>query len=444
MNEQQADGQPKAPLLLICTVGGSPQPIATALRELRPDVVWFLVSDGKTGESSRAQVESPEIEYDRRGGRGPGLKFADGCPAESAVLPIPADDPDGAYKVCRSALAEARRRYPGHRLIADYTGGTKSMTGALLMAAFAQPGVEVQFMVGDRPDLVQVRPGSEKPQVMAADFILAERDFAVAEHAVEGYDYAAANLLLQNLSARWAKVGAKPPKAWRSRLDQALKWTGTMALWDAFDHREAAARARRGEPALRGMLAETGHLEALLALGERKKDQPGWDICADLWLNALRRGERGRYDDAIARLYRLTEAAAQAQLWSRYGLETGRIALPEIPQSLGSVYVKTDPRSGAEYAQLGLVQTVKLLRCRDPGDPLVAVYAGDDGSHGPPWLPKRNNSILAHGFASVDGKAWEEARNWVETNLTRFFASAAFPQFPRRIPEIAEHRCLTS
>jgi len=437
--------QENPPVFLICTVGGSPQPIATALRELRPDVVWFLVSDGKTGESSRAQVERREIEYNRSAGAfGPGLKFAHGCPAESRVFEVPADDPDGAYKVCRSVLAQARRRYADHRLIADYTGGTKSMTGALLMAAFAQPGVEVQFMVGERSDLVQVKPGSEKPQIMAADFLMAERDFAAAEQAVDGYDYAAAHRLLNELRNRLAGVGAKPPGPWRRRLEQAVAWTGTIALWDAFDHRKAAQRIRQGDSWLRAALVETEHLPALLALGQSEKRTPGWHVCADLWLNAIGRGERGRYDDAVARLYRLTEATAQVQLWSRYGLETGRIAPSEIPESLGPVYVKTDPKSGARYAQLGLEQTVTLLRHRDPDDPLVAVYAGDDGSHGPPWLPKRNNSILAHGFASIDGKAWEEARNWVETHLTPFFVSAAFPQFPRRIPEIAEHRCLTS
>jgi hypothetical protein len=134
---------------------------------LRPDVVWFLVSDGKSGESSASQIES--------------LKLTDGCPAQPQVLGIPADDPDAAYKKCRAYLAQARKLHPDHRVIADYTGGTKSMTGALLMAAFAQPGVEVQFMVGERADLAQVKPGSEKPQLMAADFIMAERDFAAAE-----------------------------------------------------------------------------------------------------------------------------------------------------------------------------------------------------------------------------------------------------------------------
>jgi CRISPR-associated protein (TIGR02710 family) len=426
------------PVFLICTVGGSPQPITTALRLLRPDVVWFLVSDGKAGESSRSQVESEEIDYDKPcGWRGPGLKFAPGCPAATHIVLIPADDPDRAYALCRSCLAQVRRRYPGHRLIVDYTGGTKSMTGALLMAAFAQPSVEVQFMVGDRPDLDRVKSGSEQPQRMSADFIMAERDFAAAEQAVNGYDYAAANALLHDLRNRLQKVSVKPPTAWSRRLEQTLTWTGVMSHWDAFGHREAARWAC--EPAVKSMMEASGHLAPLLALARRERGRPGWDLCADLWLNAQRRGKRGRYDDAVARLYRLLEAAAQAQLWGRHGLESGRIAPSELPNSMrSSVYMKKDLKNGASYAQLALKQTMQLLRERDPHDDFVAAYesgnAVQNRLHGPPWLIKRDHSILAHGFVSVDETAWGEAKSWVEANLLPLFRQDIFPQLPREIP----------
>jgi CRISPR-associated protein (TIGR02710 family) len=436
--------EPQRPAFLICTVGGSPQPIATALRELRPAVVWFLVSDGSNGESSRSQVESEEIDYDKqRGIRGPGLKVAEGCPATTKILQIPADDPDRAYGMCRSHLAEARRRYPDHRPIADYTGGTKSMTGALLMAALAQSGFEVQFMIGERPDLVQVRSGSERPHIMSADFIMAERDFPAAEQAVEAYDYAAAQLLLEELRQRLTQHGVKPPKAWSRRLEQALAFTGVMAQWDAFRHREAAQRAQAGESWLRGMLESSGHLRPLLALGEREKGKPSWEICGDLWLNALRRGERGRYDDAVARLYRLLEAVAQTHVLKRHGLETGRIPPTKIPESMRSrVAIKKDRKTGAEYAELGLNQAVELLRARNPDDVFVAAYTTGSGQQnhlqGPAWLSKRNRSILAHGFASVDQSDWDEARTWIETNLITFFHNPEFLQLPRKIPALQD------
>jgi CRISPR-associated protein (TIGR02710 family) len=446
-NSQSAAAKQDHPVLLICTVGGSPQPIATALRVLRPDVAWFLVSDGKTGESSRSMVEEKEIDYDKkRGTRGPGLKYAEGCPSTTRIFEMPVDDPDRAYALSRSHVAAARKDYPEHRVIADYTGGSKSMSAALLMAAFAETGVEietaveVQFMAGERSNLVQVTSGSEKPQRMTPYFIMAERDFVAAEQAVGAYDYAAAQRLLDKLQEDIRRRVVTPPKAWSRRLQRARAWTGVMAQWDAFNHRQAAQRAR-AEPSVEAALEASGHRGQLLALGEREKGKPGWEICADLWLNALRRGERARYDDAVARLYRLLEAAAQARLWekSNHRLETGRIDPAELPESMrSSVFMKLDPKDGTEFAQLGLNDTVRLLRHRDPNDALAAAYAsnaaGEDGLHGPPWLVKRNNSILAHGFVSIDNRAWDEAKRWVETNLMPFLGDVQFRQLPREIP----------
>jgi CRISPR-associated protein (TIGR02710 family) len=429
----EAGAKAARPVFLICTVGGSPQPIATALRLLRPAAAWFLVSDGKTGKSSRSQVEEREIDYDSTGKRGPGLKFAEGCPADIRIIPTPADDPDGAYKICRSQLMEASRRFPDHRLVADYTGGTKSMTGALLMAAFAEKGFEVQFMAGERPDLVQVKAGSEKPRRMVPDFILAERSFAEAELAVEAFDYAAAHLLLDELRRRLSTMETQPPKAWRRRLEQAVAWTALMAKWDAFEHSEAASRAKN-DSAMARMLDASGHYQPLVALASGKKDKPDFRICADLWLNALRRAERARYDDAVARLYRLLEATAQAQLWSRYGLQSGKMPPPELPEWMRSPgLLRLDEKEGKEYARLGLDKTVEFLRHRDPNDPLVAAYGRGGRQHGPEWLASRNQSILAHGFRCATSRGWKAAHDWTKANLVPFFAANPL-QLPRQIP----------
>jgi CRISPR-associated protein (TIGR02710 family) len=215
-----------------------------------------------------------------------------------------------------------------------------------------------------------------------------------------------------------------------------------MAQWDAFNHADAAERAQK-EAAVAAALRGSGHLDPLRRLGEREKGKPGLDICADLWLNALRRGERGRFDDALARLYRLLEAAAQTRVLSRYGLDTGRVPLNALPDALrSSVYLKTDPKDGTEYAQWGLNHSVEFLHHRDPDDAFAKMYGSGSVSgerlQGPPWLVKRNNSILAHGFVSVDHRAWEEARGWVERHLVPFLGDAVFPQLPRDIPPLLE------
>jgi hypothetical protein len=105
-----------------------------------------------------------------------------------------------------------------------------------------------------------------------------------------------------------------------------------------------------------------------------------------------------------------------------------------------SVLMRVDPRDGQRYAQLALHQTVELLRVRDPDDPFVAAYASgipwDARLQGPAWLAKRNRSILAHGFVSVDGNAWQEARGWTEANVRPFFEKKEFRQLPREIPPL--------
>lgn len=442
MNDARLE-QPAAGTLLICTVGGSPAPIATALRLLRPDAAHFLVSDGTGGEkSSRLQVENNEIDYDERQGiRGPGLRFVCGCPAVVQVIEIPADDPDRAYTLCRSHIADARRQHPEHRLIADYTGGTKSMSAALLMAALAQEGAEVQLMVGERRDLHRVKAGSEQPRRMASDFIMAERDFAAAEQAVAGYDYAAAYTMLDGLNRRLRAARIKLPERFCERLETARGWTRVMAEWDAFRHADAADIARRAQNRgawLGTSLATSGHLQPLLALGEREQGVPDWKLCADLRLNALRRGDRGRFDDAVARLYRLVEASAQAWLWTRYRLRSGHIPFAEIPEAM-----RDELRSEADgegNVKLGLNNVVRFLRYRDPGDAFALRYVGEavgaDVLRGPPWLMQRNLSILAHGFDSVSPRVWNTAREWTETLVRPCFQHEEFPQLPRKIPPL--------
>src|SRR5208283_2628859 len=113
---------------------------------------------------------------------------------------------------------------------------------------------------------------------------------AAARQAVQGYDYAAAWRILDDLRKRLWNSSAKPPE-----LELMRKWTGVMARWNAFEHAEAARTVRLNDE-VRAALEKSGHRDALLRLGERAGKGPGWDLCQDLWLNAQRCGERGRYD----------------------------------------------------------------------------------------------------------------------------------------------------
>ena len=438
------------PILLVLTVGGSPQPLASALKALTPDIVVFLPSsatkklDGKPGTpSSRNQVEDDLIEYDSKTkAQGPGLKFANGCPPpdHTQIFEIPPDDPDKAYSLCRTHLTALARSHPDHQIIADYTGGTKSMTGALLMAAFAQDKVQVQFMLGDRTDLTQIEGGTERPQVMQPDFVLAERDIEKALQSVSQFDYLAASNVAFDLQL---KIGldAHFAATMNAPLAAFTTWTRVLADWDAFRHREAWNRlapwSKSSITAPISWLKQTQHyvfLKNIFELGQ--SPPPTYLLCADLWLNALRRGEQGRYDDAIQRLYRVVEAVAQAKLFEIDGVLTATVPISDLSEDL---HQKLHPNPLAKTVQLSLSDNVAHLATRNGGTEISRAIKShlDPRSKKlrlPSWLESRNHSILAHGFIPIKEKTWKEARDWVQTHLRPFWQAYEPPQLPTKLP----------
>lgn len=427
-------------LALLATVGGSPQPVATALRELRPDVVWFIVSDGRDGtRSSRAQVEQQEIVYDLATGiKGPGLKYTDGCPAAPAVhiLPVPPDDPDRVFSACASLLDDVARRFPSHRIVADYTGGTKSMTGGLLMAALGKPGTEVQFMAGQRSNLTIVEPGTEAPRAMPSDYVLARREFDRIETLVSQYEYASALVLASNLKKR-AEPLAQLPSVFKRRLNDTTDLLRILSLWDAFNHPEALQKADRlvqQRTAVGKALQNLQLYAPLTTLGQGSRDHPTWERCSDLWRNACRTAHRQKYDDAIARLYRLTEAVVQAQLWLGHKVSNPP-EIRQVPPEIREKGWRMTHRSGkGEYQAvgLGLERSVELLLHYDTRDPVAAaMQAASEGNRlSPKWTSMRNNSILAHGYRVLKADDWEAASTWVDQTLRPFWKKVEAPQLP--------------
>lgn len=420
------------PVILVCTVGGSPDPIRSAIDASRPVRACFVVSDGVNGPSSRAEVAGED-----------GLEAhakRQGC-AQVEVVPVPTDDPDKAFALVVGRLRQLQDGNPGHRIVADYTGGTKSMSGALLMAALSRSGVEVQVMAGKRPDLSQVEAGTEKRHPILSDFVVADRQLALAGSLVQRSDYPAALAILEELQARLDRApGFRPPGDWRKRVAAARRACQVMASWDAFRHQEAWRLLEQasddGMPFIEDVF-EDAHVEALRGLGSQPRDEPSWRLCADLHRNAERLAGRGRFDDALARLYRLAEAAVQARLFSRWSLKSGEIPPSEVPEGFSrDAAMKRDRRTGEAYLELGLMRALELIEHKDPGDALVAAWdRRDDGRlASPSWHAGRNRSILAHGYRPVDERTWKQASSWVDQRLARFWEGEAVPPLPTRLP----------
>ena len=405
------------PLVLALTVGGSRAPLETAIDETAPAILLLIASAAGVGSvSSKPEAEAFKTTFETsRAGR------------QAHIVEIPADDPNRGFSRIVAAIDELRKKHSGGRIVADYTCGTKSMSAALLMAAF-QRDLETRITTGRRDDLVKVITGTQTARKIDARLIGVERDLATALCVASQGDYAAAANLLDAIQTRIERGKLNPPRSLNKRLKQAHDWAECLAAWDRFDHKTAWSKLETGldagEPWAEA-LKETDHAAILEDLAQAR-DEPRLSLCQDLLENACRRERQGRFDDAVARLYRFTEACVQTQLYRRHKLKSNALEKSDLPPEL---HGRLQPRGQPPRYQTPLRQTVDVLLYKDRKDPVAAAYFSDE-QYGPSWLSRRNNSILAHGYSAVRQDVAREAFDWVKRKLIPAMGLAPMPPFP--------------
>lgn len=389
--------------VLICTVGGSHQPIVTAIRELKPDFVCFVCS----GEDPGTGNPGSEIQI-----TGKGMCIKADCKDVKPTLPnipvqvgleenyyrveiVPADDLDDAVVIIRKSLFFLLEKYPDAKIIADYTGGTKTMTAALVAAVLETEGVNLQLVTGNRADLIKVRNGTEASTVANIDTICLERAMSpyLAAWRRFAYDEAA-----EGLNAVYRPMD----NTLITRLLRARDLSNAFAAWDRFDHVEALRLLEIYAPVVSKHLGP--HLGALKSLVSDSPQREAMRLF-DLWRNAERRAAQGRYDDAVARLYRLIEWTAQWLLRTHCGINTSDINPESIPSGMNI------PVNREGKYQAGLYNSWQLVS---------EMMDGPAGHFARKELPAilghvevRNLSILAHGFSPIGREAWEKQSKWM-------------------------------
>lgn len=422
--------QGMAPTLFL-TVGGSHQPLVTAIRAAQPGHVVFFCTDDMPGQKgSRIQVEGKgSCIRARPDDERPGLPA---IPLQCALADdqwtmaiVPADDLDGAVAAMGRAIAEQRRLRPRPPLLADFTGGTKSMGAALMLAALEADNVRLQIVTGNRPDLQRVRDGMPMVAPVRADAIRLRRDMDLCLAAWEhfGYDQAAAGL---------AALAVPEDPALRQRLHRARVLSAGMAAWDRFDHAGALALLADYEPQVAPWLGT--RWSGLKIIAENAADDGRVEPLRlwDLWLNAQRRARAGRHDDAVARAYRLLEWTAQWLLASARGWRTA-----DLPAEVALAAGIAINRNG-QY-QAGLYAAWQLAAVHVGG--IVAdFFAAQEGAMRD-HVQRRNQSILAHGYTPVAAPEWEGFSTWLHAALVPLLGELLarqrlkpFAQLPDALP----------
>lgn len=430
--------------ILLLTVGGSPAPILTAIQSLRPNRIIFICSSGPRGSVSQITGEGTPCEI-RRGAEvidrqpniptqlGLGTRFN---PDTDLVLLDNLDDVAECYRRIAAKISAIQQESPDVDLCADYTGGTKTMSLALAMASLDY-GVALYLTTSaTRENLIRVERGQSTERATTTPLTVERILNQDLPRFLQDFNYSGAIATLQTLLQ-----SLELPTDQKRHIRQLRDIYAGFEAWDRFDHLAAwdLLSMHMGQVQAYGLALKR-------VLSSRQAIEPnfqapavisghGYELVEDLLLNAQRRAHQQRYDDAVGRLYRALELLAQIRLKQTYGLETGDLDVPQLPEPLREIYA-TDRNPSTAKVQIGLLKSYTLLS-QLPDDPL--------GQHFQPQaerlqhaLQARNYSLLAHGFTPITANTYQASgqviQTFIETALETLIPNKKrhpLPQFPQ-------------
>lgn len=398
-------------IILVVSVGGSLQPIVTSIAQSKPDRVYFLCSRGSSGSVEEICTKAKAENITRK------VDIIDDI-----------DDLNKCYADSLALLQHLRDEFPEAKIIADYTGGTKSMSAGLAAAALDIENVTLGLVSGARFNLTQVADATQSLRTSQATRIRLERRLPLISKCFANFDYPAA--------MSWLEEALTLPDISSEKIAMLQSWLAlarALDSWDKFDHASAwkiLCNYRAGYTGLvmfleaviwsRKKLDTSLHVEELPELSDSPKGH-GYESVEDLYLNAQRRASQGRFDDAVARLYRTLELLAQTRLKLAYGIDTGDIVLAKLPPEMRKEYEKL--AEGAGRIRLSLTKAFDLLAkwAEFHDEPLGSLYREQYREKLRNFLGIRNKSLMAHGFTPIRADNYRKEELFVKHLLDEAF-----------------------
>lgn len=399
--------------VLLISVGGSSAPVVYSLNHQKPDyIIYFTSRDSR--KIVRQEIE-PQLDY---------------RPLDHDMI-VTDDEQDLLISVqvllyrLPQLLAQWNLDYSAVQ--GDYTGGTKTMSAALVLG-LSKTGCPFSYIGGsarDKENLGVVIDGREQMlyrknpwEALAVEALYDIRLLfnRCRYRAVEDLAQRTAEQVegsrvffqgLQHVSAGLYKWDNFDYKRALNDLDRGLSLLSPfiqghpdVALKDFF------AQLTAGREQLRAVLDDTLLFKANPSKKERglATTGDGRAFIFDLLANAVRRAEiEYKYDDAVARLYSVIEKIAKVHLLTVYGLDNSDLCLDKIPESLHSGLRDHYLNHFTGKVQIPLGRSYALLASLN--DPLGHAYR-ESAVELEKVLGVRNMSLLAHGFAPVNSETY--------------------------------------
>lgn len=404
------------PKAMIISVGGTPAPIIKSIVEYKPEFISFFASQDTC--DLVASIKTEVVNH--------GLSI-------KSELTL-ADNVNDLLH-CHGKAEEAVERiltkgYKKEEVIVDYTGGTKNMSVALVLAAITH-GFSFSYVGGTertKEGVGIVVDGSEEvyQNVNPWDFLAIEEKKKIAL-LFNQYQFKAAKNLLDGLLEKGTK--------YKSIYKKLGFLVDGYYKWDLFRYQEALELFKRAkseelldidDKAIKKFAKESGERTGFLFEIVNTSKKPCLSLILDMFSNAERRFEEGKIEDSILRLYRLIEMIAQEGLLTKYNIDASDVKKDQIPANLKDEFIRNhkSPRDG----RIKIPQTAAFRLLDELGDEIGKSFTTNE-SRFFDIQSSRNYSYLAHGFEYSKEKTYTVLRDFIlELNMFEVKDAPVFPK----------------
>jgi len=328
--------------------------------------------------------------------------------------------------------------YIPENIVVDYTTGTKAMSAGLILSSIEKKVGTITYVYGERNSEGRVVSGSEKLITLQPNEVYAN---SIYKSAIDFFNKTQFDSCIELLQKAQGLIGNPQTKEKFYTLEQLAQ---AYSYWDRFDLQKAFNILK--DFSSKNIYLQQWKIKSKVEqnkqiLHKEKDNQFCLERIVDLLENANRRLElEGKYDDAVARLYRLLEFVAQYKmvelaLYKKHnnGLpDTEDIDIDKLPNTLRSKYESL--RSNDGKIRLGLVNTYDLLAEMKTPLGLTFMEQFNNGTF-KKLLGLRNKSLLAHGFSPIGQTAskemFSEVAEFIKKSLPdteNFFQTVKFPR----------------
>lgn len=377
--------------ILVQTVGTGEtvsQALAFTIRARQPRLVVFVCT-----ETSRDKTL-------------PGVTAAldGGMPEHRVELIDDSDNVDVIADRCGQVLDGLAAESPGVRLEVDFTSGTKPMSAGIVAAAVGRRVARLLYATGPRDADGRVTETTGVRTLVPAS-LTADRELAELGELFNRGQFAAVQVAAERLSGE-LEAGTRL----HDRAASLEFMARAYRAWDLFKWGEAnniLSQIRSHERQLKdsGWTVDTLHRQKDFLESAARRDgrmPPSPERLVDLLASAERCHRRGRFDDAVARLYRLVEYVLQGSMCD-HGVTDPKQPDRQILEKLAPAWYAKN--KGRTSLKLGLRDLSDVL-CEADDD--LAKWLNATPEPPAKAIPRlrnelnaRNESLLGHGTTPV-------------------------------------------